>query len=85
MNEQAIEHIYLTVAGLMAEGYEYPGVENAFAPGSLCQVQSDLLYSLLVERLDADDETLSAVLEAVDRIQRDIALRMFHLGRDSVR
>ena len=84
MDEKTLEHIYMTLAGLMEEGHGYPGVENAFAPGSVCQIQSDRLYSLLVDRLDANGETLSAVLEAVDIMQRDIALRMFRLGRDSV-
>lgn len=81
MEEKMIEWVYLTVAGYVSGENALPGVENAFAPGTLCERKYSELYDLLATRFNPDEDSeMTTILNAMDAIQRDLCSRMFRLG-----
>ena len=84
MEEAIINWVYLPVTGQLVEDARLPGVENAYAPGSLCSKCYDELYELLETRFDPDndedDRVLTDILNDMSTIQKELAFRMFRLG-----
>ena len=84
MEEALIEIVYRTVAGYVTGTDALPGVENAFAPGALCEQLYDEMYDALATRFDPDDDGDAPVLEGIlndmDAIQKELCFRMFRLG-----
>ena len=84
MEEALIEIVYRTVAGYVMGTDALPGVENAYAPGSLCEELYSDMYDLLTTRFDPDDDkegqVLTDILNDMSMIQKDLCFRMFRLG-----
>lgn len=84
MEEALINWVYLTVTGQLVEDAMLPGVENAYATGSLCHKCYNELCELLETRFDPDDDddapVLEQILDDMDSIQKELAFRMFRLG-----
>ena len=80
------EMVYLTLLGEISEPHRIPGVENAYAEGSPC----DLLYQGLsdaYERLrirlgtNSEDDDIELIIDNLLTIQHTLCLKMFHYGR----
>lgn len=85
MENELIEEIYDTVNGGMSPGFEVPGVENAFAEGSLCAALYQQVFDAerrLEERLgvDGEDEDVETIMGAMCDIQRELCFRMYFYG-----
>ena len=78
--------IYETMLGFRVPGACAPGVEDAFAEGSLCQREYDRMrtaYEQLCSRLGAGDEDpdLNTMVDAMEAIQRELCERMYRFGQ----
>lgn len=80
------EMVYLTLLGEVSAPYRIPGVENAYAEGSQC----DLLYQNLsdaYERLrirlgiNGEDDDTELIIGNLLTIQHTLCLKMFHYGK----
>lgn len=84
MEEALIDWVYSTVTGQLVKDAMLPGVENAYAPGSLCEELYSDMYDLLTTRFDPDDDkegqVLTDILNDMSMIQKDLCFRMFRLG-----
>ena len=85
MDVQRAEQIYYTLIGLMEEEYCVPGVENLFAEGSECDRAYEQMldaYARLCNRLDVveEDADVEIIIDALLKIQRLIAMKMFEYG-----
>ena len=82
MGEEKILQIYESMLGLLEEPVQ--GVEDAFAPGSEC----DMLYEQMREAYEAvcarlgkqDDPQLDAMVDALLRIQKLLCKEMYRYG-----
>ena len=79
------EQIYDTLRGELLPEYAVPGVENLFAPGSICDreyAEMRHAYERLLERLGQEDEDadLEIMVNTMTEIQTHIAREMFLLG-----
>ena len=82
MKDEQFELFYYTLLGEMEPGHAMDGVENAFAPGSVCdRAYSEMraAYGRLCLRLGAPDADpdLDAMVDALERIQKDLCKRTF--------
>ena len=86
MNILNAENIYLTLTGELLDEFVIPGVENAFAPGSRC----DLLYGQIYEanrRLCArlgqkdDDPDVELIINNFLEMNRILSLEMYRYGQ----
>lgn len=84
MEGNIVEQIYETLMGFTAKGYQYPGVENAFAVGKDC----DSLYTQVYEaydricrnNLDQENEDVECIMDNLMEICRIIGFKMFGYG-----
>ena len=84
MEEETIHLIYDTLADLTAEPFRLSGVENAFTPGSEC----DVLYTQAYEagrricgRLGVEcDPDLELLMHSMEEISRILGCKMFRFG-----
>lgn len=78
------EQIYFSVLGELVT--PVPGVENAFAPGSLCDQLYRQMYEArcsVCQRLGVEEDLdVEMMLDSFFRINRELCLRMFRLGRE---
>ena len=80
------EDIYMTLTGNMQDRYRVPGVEDAFAPGSPCDVLYDQAmdaYERLCQRLGVEDEDadVEIILNNLLQIQDILCQKMFAYGK----
>ena len=85
MYNQLAEDVYLTMLGELTEGNGVAGVENAYAPGGVCdRAYNDILaaYDRLRRRLGAgeEDPDVEIIMDAFLTIQRELCLEMFCCG-----
>ncbi len=76
------EAFYLSLLGELAPEAAVPGVENAFAPGSLCGREYRRMreaYERLCTRLAVqdEDEDLNTLIDALEAIQKDLCRRTY--------
>ena len=81
------EQIYGTVTGDLLPEYCVPGVENAFAEGSLCDREYQQIVDArarIYERLQVtdEDEDMEIIFNSFLHIQNEIAEKIFSLGMD---
>ena len=78
------ELIYLSLIGEL--GTPLRGVENAFAPGSVCEMLYQKIYNAkcsLFQRLDQDeDPDVECIMDGFWEINRELCLRMYRLGTE---
>ncbi len=82
--EKEFEDIYLTLTGNREDEYCIPGVEDAFAPGSLCAQEYDTMraaYERICQRLGVQDEDsdLDQILFSMEAIQKELCRRIWGL------
>lgn len=80
-----LEDIYYTLCGELIDEARVPGVENAFAPGSLCDREYGKLRGAcdrLLTRLGKEDEDadVEEIIDAMLSIQRELCFQMYRLG-----
>lgn len=80
------ETVYESLLGLLNADAALPWVENAFAPGSLCDREYDRMrhaYQRVCTRLGAaeEDPDLDTMVQALEAIQRELCRRMYETGR----
>ena len=81
-----IEWAYMTMACFLKEEYAMPGVENAFAEGSLClEEYSKILsaYANLCRRLGLDEDAdtdVETIINSFLSIQEELCYRMYRYG-----
>ncbi len=77
------ESIYQTMLGLLEEEYCVPGVEDAFAPGSLCAREYEAMreaYDRVCRRLGKEeDRDLDEMVYALEQIQEELCRRFYNL------
>ena len=81
------DDIYETLLGERLPEYAVPGVENAFGPGGFCDekyAEMRSSYERLCLRLGAGDEDddVEIIINSLMEIQKEIAGRMFRLGKE---
>ena len=89
MGDYSAEDIYYTMCGELAEGSSVPGIENAFAEGSFC----DLCYAeigdacqRLYDRLGVDtDEDVERILVESLHITKYLCLQMYEYGKNETK
>lgn len=79
------EAVFDTLCGEAIPESCVPGVENAFEPGSLCDIRYEAAmgaYARLRQRLSSggEDEDVECILSALWGIARELCLRMFACG-----
>ena len=77
--------VYYTLLGEFIEGAGVPGVENLFAPGSLCDENYARMldaYGRLRSNLNCGDEDQDAetIIQALLENQRIVGLKMYEYG-----
>ena len=80
-----VEAIYETLSGLRLPEAEVPGIENAYADGSLCQRNySQMLdaYQRLCVRLHTreEDPDVEIIINNMLTIEKELAIKMFYYG-----
>ena len=86
MRNEFIQDVYDTLQGNMLEGFEIPGVENLFAPGSKCEQLYEQVCAAerrLEQRLGVSvcsDEDLETILFCMTAIQREVGFHMYDCG-----
>ena len=85
MEYRFIDMVYQTVIGEMEDGCALPGVEDSFAPGSICDRAYDQMrcaYQRLLDRLGKEDEDhdLETIVHTMEIIQKEIAYQMYRYG-----
>ena len=85
MTERFIDLVYQSVIGELQPDFAIRGIENSFAPGSMCDTAyNDMLcaYARLAERLGVhnEDEDLETILHCMTVIQKEIAYQMYRYG-----
>lgn len=83
MDESFIRDVYQSLLGNMI--VPVPGVENAFAPGSICDRRySDMLdaYARLCARLGVadEDEDVEMIINSLLSIQNELCMKMYEYG-----
>ena len=82
------ENIYDTLTGSLWEEYCVPGVENAFADGSLCARLYEQVYQAnlrLCDRLGQMDEDpdVELIISNLLQIARHLSLQMYRYGQNT--
>ena len=76
------ELVYLSMLGELVQPLE--GIPNAFAAGEPCQMLYQQIYEAkcrLCDRLGVDEDAdLECILDCFSEINRELCLRMYHLG-----
>ncbi len=76
--------IYETMLGLREEGFQVPGVEDAFAEGSECALNYDAMrgnYQAVCTLLEVEESIeLDKMVEAMEAIQWELCRRCYCLG-----
>ena len=85
MTERFIDLVYQSVIGELQPDFAIRGIENSFAPGSMCDTAyNDMLcaYARLTERLGVhnEDKDLETILHCMTVIQKEIAYQMYRYG-----
>ena len=85
MADRFIDLVYQTVIGEMQPDFELTGVEDAFAPGSMCDnAYEEMLraYEHIRNRLGVRDEEpdVETILHCMSVIQKEIAYQMYRYG-----
>jgi len=85
MVERFIDAVYETVIGQRSGGSCVPGVEDAFAPGGICdQCYASVFqaYERLRNRLDVQDEDkdIECILDNLRTIEQEVAYQMYRYG-----
>ena len=83
---QDFDAFYESLLGLRTGEAALPGVENAFAPGSLCDREYGRMresYLRICERLHAgeEDTDLEDLVAAMEAIQRALCRRIYEIHR----
>lgn len=86
MKTELFDQIYDTMLGHLLPEYQLPWVEDAFAPGSFCDREYEVMrvhYARICLRLHAgaEDAELDAMLACMEKIQRELCRQMFDAGR----
>lgn len=86
MNKITAESVYETLTDALTEPYQVPGVENAFAEGTLCSSLYREVYQAnlrLCERLGQPeaDPDVELIVNNLLTITREIGLKMYHYGQ----
>ena len=86
MNNITAESVYETLTDVLNEPYQVPGVENAFAEGTLCTGLYREVYEAnlrLCERLGQpeDDPDVELIINNLLQINKHLCLRMYHYGQ----
>lgn len=81
--DRFVEDIYDSIQGELL--IPVPGVENAFAEGSLChQLYQDMLdaYARVCERLGCadEDQDVETIINSLLTIQKELCRRMYFYG-----
>ena len=81
---QDFDAFYETLLGLRTREAALPGVDNAFAPGSLCDREYSRMrdaYLRICTRLGAGEEDidLEELVAAMEAIQRELCRRVYRL------
>ena len=82
-----VEYVYYSAIGQLSQEEAVPGVENLFADGSICDgLYAQVLeaYERLRERLGVlnEDDDVEIIINSLMEIQKEIAGRMFRLGKE---
>ncbi len=81
MDMDFFEDYYNTLLGLLVEEARVPGVENAFAPGSVCQAAYENMRAAgrrICQRLGVEeDPDLEGVVSSMETIQKELCRRIF--------
>ena len=86
MKKYNFEDVYLTVCGEVHGAYAVPGVENAYATGSPCDLlyeEMSQAYERLRDRLGVIDEDpdVEIIINNLMRIQQILCEKMFFYGQ----
>ena len=78
-----MEHVYETLLGERLD--PYPGIDNAFAPGSHCATLYAEIYQAnqrLCNRLGVEeDPDVEQIIDNFFEISRELSFRMFQCGQ----
>lgn len=85
MKQTIMDRVYESMACDVIEAYRMPGVEDAFAPGSLCMgLYEDMqdAYERLRQRLGVEDEDadVEIIIHSFLQIQKELCCRMYRYG-----
>ena len=77
--------VYDTLEGQLVEGYEIPGVENAYAEGSYCAECYNRMrdaYDRLCDRLGVvdEDDDVEIIIRSLENIQKEMCRKMYYYG-----
>ena len=83
--DKTFEEIYASLTGQALTQYRTPGVPDAFRDGSLCCSEYEKVYEARC-RLEArlgcqDDRDLATILDGMERIQKELCLQIYLLGK----
>lgn len=85
MDNDFVEEVYATLNGNMLPETAIPGVENLFAPGTVCEALYDEVYDAqrrLEQRLGVDpyDDDVEKIISNLQDIQWHMCQRMYYYG-----
>lgn len=85
MKTSVLEDIYYTLIGEMVPECRFPGVEDAFTEGSICDMSwqdMDAARNRILERLGTPegDGDMDTVVDSLTIIPKELCQRMFRLG-----
>ena len=85
MTNHLTKAVYQTLTGQLLPEYRIPGVENAFAPGSVCHQLYQRIYHAklrLCQRLGAidDDTDIEDIADAYEDIMEYLCTKMYTYG-----
>ncbi len=80
------DDFYETLIGVLIPEARVAGVENAFAPGEVCDLAYEDMrraYERLLDRLGVRDEDpdLDTIVSDMEIIQKDLCRRMYRMGK----
>ena len=86
MNILNAENVYLTLTGELLDEFVIPGVENAFARGSQCDLLYEQIYDAnqrLCARLGQtdDDPDVELIINNFFEMNRILCLEMYRYGQ----
>ena len=90
MTKITAEAVYETLIDDLIEPYQIPGVENAFADGSLCDrlyqevYQANLRLCKRLGQTEADPD-VETIINNLLEINKQIGLKMYHYGQTFAR
>ena len=86
MQKHSFEDVYYTLCGELCEEHAVPGIENAYAEGSACDVlynEMSEAYERLRNRLGVidEDEDVEVIINNLLSIQHILCKKMFLYGK----